>query len=122
MLLPPANQFVRDKQIQCKDVRMSIQTFDVALDAPCGQGQTAKLDIPVIDRATYSTLCHSSMLAMTCGGWMLCGGGRMRGCNDVTCVAKTMSHAFHGYYDVACRATTIEFIHKTNRFCRQKWS
>ena len=35
-LLPSANQPVPDKQIQCKDVRMSFQTFDVALDAPCG--------------------------------------------------------------------------------------
>ena len=49
ILLPPANQPVPDKQIQCKDVRISNQTFDVALDAQWGQGQIDKLYILFID-------------------------------------------------------------------------
>ena len=59
MLPPPANQFVRDKQIQCKDVRMSIQTFDVTLDTLWGQGQIDELDIPVVDSI------HVTILSIT---------------------------------------------------------
>ena len=71
MLPPPANQFVRDKQIQCKDVRMSIQTFDVALDAQWGQGQIDKLYILFID----STGIYVTM-------YLTAQRFRMRGCND----------------------------------------
>ena len=191
MLPPPANQFVRDKQIQCKDVRMSIQTFDVTLDTLWGQGQIDELDIPVVDsihvtilsitqvrecrylqvatvhflrlfflhidvhascdglekcvvgiKPTYNnvaqqyvhipyslwvvtvkrfmmrTCCSKSIYSFVSQRW------RTRGYTDVTCVATTMSHAWlprchmRGYHNVLCVASTIEFIHKTNHFCR----